>query len=155
MSYLKRIIIISLPCLLLACSSVPEPQATPAKVSAAETATRDKTQQQEKQKQAALARLNKAAAVDDKSGAPLAVQSLMQRAQQQKTAEQYSMAINTLNRAVRMAPRYPDTYFQLGQVYLLQGQPALATSFAKKAISLGAQGPLKLQAEQLIKQALP
>ncbi|WP_413699468.1 tetratricopeptide repeat protein [Psychromonas sp. KJ10-10] len=47
-----------------------------------------------------------------------------------------------LERAVRITPRYPDSYYYLAKVNYLEGRYAQARSLAKKSLSLGAEGNL-------------
>ena len=74
--------------------------------------------------------------------APKAVLSLIARSQQQVKQADLNGAKTSLERALRITPRYPDSYYYLAKVNYLQGQYIQARSMAKKSLSLGAQGSL-------------
>ena len=88
--------------------------------------------------------------VDAVVTAPPAVQSLLSKAVAQHRDGNNAAAATTVERAIRIAPRYPDSYYLLAQIKLEQGQTGQARSLARKALALGADGELKNQAEDLI-----
>ncbi|MEH6607503.1 MAG: tetratricopeptide repeat protein [Pseudomonadales bacterium] len=90
------------------------------------------------------------AAVDSVAEAPAAVASLLQRAQQQEQDGDSEAAIASLERAVRIAPRYPESYFRLAELRYQQGSYSQARSLAQKTLSLGAEGWLRGQAQALV-----
>jgi len=71
--------------------------------------------------------------------------------QQQAGNNQQAMA--TLERAIRIAPRYQEGYYRLAQVHYQQGNYSQALSLAQKAISLGASGQLRQQSLAMIENS--
>jgi len=78
------------------------------------------------------------------------IDSLLKQADLQQQAGDNQLAIATLERAIRIAPRYPESYYQLAQMHYQQGNYAQSLSLAQKAISLGASGKLRKQSLTLI-----
>jgi Tfp pilus assembly protein PilF len=76
------------------------------------------------------------------ASAPQAVLSLIERSQQQLNNDNVKGASTSLERAIRIAPRYPDSYYYLAKIRHLEGRYAQARSLAKKSLSLGAQDNL-------------
>jgi Tfp pilus assembly protein PilF len=74
--------------------------------------------------------------------APQAVLSLITRSQQQIKKGNLKGAKVSLERALRISPRYPNSYYYLAKVNFLDGQYTQARSMAKKSLSLGAEGNL-------------
>lgn len=62
---------------------------------------------------------------------------------------QYGVAIAKLERAVKIAPKSPELYVALAEVYQLSGQQARAAAFANKARSFGLTPALRSQLSQL------
>lgn len=91
--------------------------------------------------------------VDEVSKVSPALQSLLNSALQQQQQGDLNAAIVSLERAIRIAPRYPESYYQLGVIRYEQGQYNLAKSLAQKALSLGATDTLQTQSLQLAKKA--
>jgi len=79
-----------------------------------------------------------------------AVTSLLQRAQSQQQQGNVQTATATLERAIRLSPRYPNSYYQLATLCQQQGQRQQASALAQKSISLGASGQLLSQAQKLL-----
>jgi len=96
----------------------------------------------------------KPALVAEVAQAPDAVTALLARAEQQQRNGNNSAAAVSLERAIRIAPRYPESYYLLGKLRFAQGSYNQAQALAQKAISLGATGWLLRQAQKLIKQSL-
>ncbi|MDX2321879.1 MAG: tetratricopeptide repeat protein [Moritella sp.] len=149
MKIIKRVCLLSLPWLLTACGTIP-------------TYNSNGTQVQETNKPAPIASEQskpaakpqpKPAAVDDTAQAPAVVLSLMKRAEKQVASGDNHGAIASLERAIRIAPRYPETYYRLGERYFNQGNYQQARSLAEKSITLGADWLLRRQAESLINRA--
>ena len=88
--------------------------------------------------------------VDEVVSAPPAVDSLLKKAASQRRAGNETAAAATIERAIRIAPRYPTSYYMLADIRLEQGRTSQARSLANKALALGAEGELKTQAENLI-----
>ncbi len=65
------------------------------------------------------------------------------------TAEQ------TLLKALKVAPDFASAHLHLGQVYLKQGKPSLASYELSLARQLDPEGPLGVYAAQLLKQYFP
>jgi len=82
--------------------------------------------------------------------APPAVQSLLDKAVSQRRAGEVDAAVATVERAIRLAPRYPGSYYLLADIRFEQGQTAQARSLAQKSLALGADGELKRRVEDLI-----
>ncbi|MCP5078413.1 MAG: hypothetical protein GY951_10210 [Psychromonas sp.] len=80
--------------------------------------------------------------VSETASAPQAVLSLIERSQQLLNNEDVKGASSSLERAIRIAPRYPNSYYHLAEVRHIEGQNVQARSLAKKALSLGAQDDL-------------
>jgi len=76
--------------------------------------------------------------------------NLLQQANMQQQAGDHQLAITTLERAIRIAPRYPKSYYRLAELHYQQGNYTQALSLAQKAISLGASGKLRRQSLTLI-----
>lgn len=106
------------------------------------THTSNKTEQQKTQTQPAK--------VDEVINASPAVDSLLIQATQQEQAGNTRAAINTLERAIRIAPRYPTSYYRLAKLRYQQGNYQQAASLAQKALSLGAAGELREQSLLII-----
>ena len=93
----------------------------------------------------------KPAPVDNVARAPAAVVALIDKAEQQLIKGDDSAAVLSLERAIRIAPRYPESYYRLGKLRFDQSYYDQARALAQKAISLGATGWLRWQAERLVK----
>ncbi|WNC73405.1 hypothetical protein RGQ13_05270 [Thalassotalea psychrophila] len=95
----------------------------------------------------------KPAPVDDAAQAPAAVITLLDKAEQQQNNGDDLAAIVSLERAIRIAPRYPESYYRLGKLRFSQSRYEQARALAQKAISLGASGWLRWQAEKLVESS--
>lgn len=95
----------------------------------------------------------KPAAIDSVVEAPVAVTKLINQAEQQVNTGNEQAAATSLERAIRIAPRFPDSYYHLAEIRYRQGRYSLAKSFAQKSISLGAKGWVRWQAERLVDKA--
>lgn len=91
--------------------------------------------------------------VDRAARAPSAVVSLFKRADQQAQNGDSKAAASSLERAIRMAPRFPESYYRLGELRYQEGAYNQAASLAQKALRLGAAGMLRRQAQDLVNQA--
>lgn len=131
---------------LTACQTVPE-QPTQAERNDRSQVSTPSEQQIEKVKP-------KITDVDNVVTLSPAVSKLLQQAEVQQQSGSntgnYNAAIATLERAIRIAPRYPESYYRLAKIRFQQGSYAQALSLAQKAISLGASGNLKQQSLSLI-----
>jgi len=151
MNIVKRIAVLCLPWFLAACGTIPvlapvqeATKPTVVSPSVEETVVKSK----EKPKEQA-----KPAPVDDVAQAPAAVTALLERAQQQQRDGNEQAAAASLERAIRIAPRYPESYFRLGELRYQQGIYDQARSLAEKALSLGADWWLRREAEALVDRA--
>lgn len=88
--------------------------------------------------------------VDEVAKISPAVSSLLSQANTQQQAGNHQAAISTLERAIRVAPRYPESYYRLASIHFQQGNYQQAATLAQKAISLGASGRLREQSLSLI-----
>ncbi|KGK00384.1 hypothetical protein [Thalassotalea sp. ND16A] len=131
----KKIALLCLPWFLAACSTIPTTSDKPR--SAAKPQPASKVQPQP-------------ASVDAAAKAPAAVVALLDRAEQQLINGDDSAAAVSLERAIRIAPRYPESYYRLGKLRFTQSYHDQARALAQKAISLGASGWLRRQAERLV-----
>jgi len=91
--------------------------------------------------------------VDKAARAPSAVVSLFKRADQQAQNGDSKAAASSLERAIRMAPRFPESYYRLGELRYREGAYNQAASLAHKALRLGAEGLLRRQAQDLVNKA--
>lgn len=145
MNFLKKITALCVPLVLVACSTMPTREPAEDVLSPAATETPAKTETaiikpQEKP-------------IDRAVEAPPAVFSLLQRAQLQEQKGDNKSAASSLERAIRMAPRYPGSYYHLGELRYREGAYRQAASLAQKTLSLGAEGGLREQAKDLLKRA--
>lgn len=89
----------------------------------------------------------------DSSMSP-AVKSLLTQAKANLVAQRTGAAISKLERALRIAPRNPVVWHQLGQAHYQEGKDTLAISMARKSNLYAAAGsPLEKQNWQLIRAA--
>ncbi|QFI37176.1 tetratricopeptide repeat protein [Moritella marina ATCC 15381] len=147
MKIIKRLCLLLLPWLLTACGTIPTYNSNGTEV---QGSTNTSKAEQSKPTPAVKA---KQAAVDETAQAPAAVLSLMKRAEEQVARGDNPGAIASLERAIRIAPRYPETYYRLGERYFNQGNYKQARSLAEKSITLGADWLLRRQAESLMERA--
>jgi len=149
MKIIKRVCLLSLPWLLTACGTIPTYNANGTRVQE----TNNTAPVVGEQSKPVPKVKPKPAPVDDTAQAPAAVLSLMKRAEKQLSNGDNNGAIASLERAIRIAPRYPETYYRLGERYFYQGNYKQARSLAEKSITLGADWLLRRQAESLIERA--
>ena len=139
MNVVKRIGVLCLPWFLVACGTIPVP------------APVNETVQPSTQSRSIVK--PKSAPVDETAEAPAAVIALLERAQQQERNGDEQAAVASLERAIRIAPRYPESYFRLGELRYKQGSYDQARSLAQKTLSLGADWWLRSQAQSLVERA--
>lgn len=123
MIQISKVAIVLVPLLLAACSSVP-------------------TQPQQPQSNKQKAPVSVMDDVSESIDAPKAVLSLIKGSKRQIKQGDLKGARRTLERAVRISPRYPDSYYYLAKVNYLEGRYKQARSLAKKSLSLGAEDTL-------------
>ena len=148
MNYIKKITLLCVPWLLAACGTIPISQPV-------EDATRPTVSEpQEKPIKAPEPLVTpQKAPVASAAQAPAVVLSLLRRAEQQGRVGKDAAAASSLERAIRIAPRYPESYYRLGELRYKEGRYSQAISLAQKTLSLGAQGSLRSIANALIAKA--
>ena len=88
--------------------------------------------------------------ISEVAAAPTVVNNLLAKAKKQQRQGDLSGAMSTVERAIRIAPRYPTSYYQLAVLKFDANEFFNAKSLAQKAISLGANGALKSSAQELV-----
>lgn len=88
--------------------------------------------------------------ISEVAAAPAVVNDLLAQAKKQQRQGDLNGAMSTVERAIRIAPRYPTSYYQLAVLKFDANEFSNAKSLAQKAISLGANGSLKGSAEELV-----
>ncbi len=153
MKLVKRICVLCMPFVLAACGTIPAydpvyPMVEETGQPASQPAETAKPQVKPQIKPKA-----KPADVDSAAKAPAAVVALLERAEQQEHLGNELAAVASLERAIRIAPRYPESYYRLGELRYKQGRYAQAGSLGQKALSLGADWWLSRQAQSLVDRA--
>jgi len=83
-----------------------------------------------------------------------ASQSLLAQSRGYQAAGRYDQAAASIERALRIEPRQPVLWLELGNIRLKEGDYAQAESLGRKALSLsGGDAGLSARAEQLITAA--
>jgi tetratricopeptide (TPR) repeat protein len=144
---LKRLTLICLPLFLAACESIPNKAPDEENTSGGRIQNKETNQIITQQPQ------QKAPEVDEAVKVSPAVTSLLDRAAQQEKEGNQSAAIGSIERAIRIAPRYPESYYRLGELRYKQGNYSQARSMGQKSLSLGASGWLRNQSLKLIDNA--
>jgi cytochrome c-type biogenesis protein CcmH/NrfG len=88
--------------------------------------------------------------ISEVAAAPAVVSDLLAKAGKQKRQGDLNGATATVERAIRIAPRYPVSYYRLAELKFDANDFSNAKSLAQKAISLGASGTLKISAQELV-----
>lgn len=105
-----------------------------------------KSEQPDKKQSIALTK------IDDVNEISPAINSLLKQAKYQHETGNINSAFSTLERAIRIDPRFPESYYLLGELHYERGNDRQAGSLAQKAISLGASGNVRDKALSLIKK---
>ena len=85
---------------------------------------------------------------------PEAVQELVANSRTSRASGDYAHALSDIERAIRIEPRNPYLWIELGEIYLLQDDPQRAASMARKAMSVaGDNRAAKVAAESLLERA--
>ena len=121
-----------MPCFLVACSTVPK--------SSLESSPEQSISDQ-------------ITTVDQAVKVSTVVGSLIDQAMEQDKIGELQRAEDSLDRAIRIAPRFPESYFRLAELYYKQGKYIQARSLAQKSLSLGADGIIREQALLLVTKA--
>ena len=91
---------------------------------------------------------------DGSSGSADAVNELVTSGRAAKASGNYAHALADIERAVRIEPRNPWLWIELGEIHLLQDDPRRAASMARKAMSVsGEDRAAKATAESLLERA--
>ena len=91
---------------------------------------------------------------DATSGSADAVNQLVTSSRAARANGDYAHALADIERAVRIEPRNPYLWIELGEIYLLQDDPQRAASMARKAMSIaGEDRAAKVAAESLLERA--
>ena len=126
-----------MPCLLFACSTVPQSGSN------SKGAKQPRTMHKQIQ----------VTTVDPVVKGSGVVNALLDQALQQVKNGEQQAAESSLERAIRIAPRFPESYFRLAELRYQQGKYNQARSLAQKALSLGADGSIRRQALSLVDRA--
>lgn len=152
MNIVKTIAVLCLPWFLVACGTIPASEtARPQAVDKAKAKDVDNGVEVVAPSQPVVK--PEPTVVDDAAEAPAAVTALLERAKQQQRSGNEQAAAASLERAIRIAPRYPESYFRLGELRYQQGIYDQARSLAEKALSLGADWWLRREAQSLVERA--
>ena len=102
----------------------------------------------------AVGTVPEAGEADTSSGSADAVNELVTSSRAAKATGDYVHALADIERAVRIEPRNPYLWIELGEIYLLQDDPRRAASMARKAMSVaGENRAAKAAAESLLERA--
>ncbi|ABM03903.1 protein containing tetratricopeptide (TPR) repeat [Psychromonas ingrahamii 37] len=142
MNFFNKCAVLCLPWILVACSTIPTQPIDKTKQPAVIETPREPVQLAPQE-----------VPVDSAASAPSAVIYLLKRAEQQEKNGDRQAAASSLERAIRMAPRFPESYYRLGELRYQEAAYNQATSLAQKALRLGAEGILRRQAQDLVKKA--
>jgi tetratricopeptide (TPR) repeat protein len=148
MNRVNKVSVIVVVVALTACASI-DPY-TPPSVSTLPSAPVINPSDQPSEKEAASEPAVKPKQISDVAAAPAVVNDLLAKAGKQKQQGDLNAAMATVERAIRIAPRYPASYYRLAQLKFDANNFANAKSLAQKAISLGANNSLKRRAQELV-----
>jgi Flp pilus assembly protein TadD len=88
------------------------------------------------------------------SGSAEAVQELVASSRTSSAGGDYAHALADIERAIRIEPRNPYLWLELGEIHLSRDDPQQAAAMARKAMSVaGADGAAKAAAEKLLQRA--
>jgi Tfp pilus assembly protein PilF len=88
------------------------------------------------------------------AGSAAAVQELVTSSRTSAANGDYALALADIERAIRIEPRNPDLWLELGELHLSQGDSRQAAAMARKAMSVaGDDRTAKAAAERLLEQA--
>ena len=87
-------------------------------------------------------------------GSAEAVQELVANSRTSRASGDYAHAMADIERAIRIEPRNPYLWLELGEIHLSNDDKRQATATARKAMSVaGADGAAKAAAEDLLERA--
>jgi tetratricopeptide (TPR) repeat protein len=142
MNFFNKLTVLCLPWVLVACGTIPTQPMDETKRPAIIDIPPDPAQPPPQE-----------VPVDSAAMAPSAVIYLLKRARQQAQNGDNEAAASSLERALRIAPRFPESYYRLGELRYQTGDYNQAASLAQKALRLGAEGMLRRQAQDLVNKA--
>lgn len=94
------------------------------------------------------------AEAETQSGSAEAVQALVSSSRTSRASGDYAHALADIERAIRIEPRNPYLWLELGEIHLSNGDPRQAAATARKAMSVaGADRSAKAAAEELLERA--
>ncbi len=90
-----------------------------------------------------------------RSGSAEAIRELVESSRTARAGGDYAQALASVERAIRIEPRNPYLWLELGETHLSQGNAQQAAATARKAMSVaGADRVAKMAAEGLLERAL-
>lgn len=88
------------------------------------------------------------------AGSAAAVQELVTSSRTSAASGDYALAMADIERAIRIEPRNPYLWLELGEIHLARGDSRQAVAMARKAMSLAGQDrAAKAAAERLLERA--
>ena len=94
------------------------------------------------------------AEAETRSGSAEAVQELVVSSRTSRASGDYAHALADIERAIRIEPRNPYLWLELGEIHLSRDDPQQAAAMARKAVSVaGADDAAKAGAEELLERA--
>ncbi len=91
---------------------------------------------------------------ENRSGSAEAVRELVASSRTSRASGDYAHALADIERAIRIEPRNPYLWLELGETHLSRDDPRQAAATARKAMSVaGADGAAKAAAEDLLQRA--
>ena len=83
-----------------------------------------------------------------------AVQALVTSSRSSRASGDYALALADVERAIRIEPRNPYLWLELGEIHLSRNDPGQAAAMARKAASVaGPDRAAKAAAERLLEKA--
>ncbi len=90
-----------------------------------------------------------------RSGTAEAIRELVESGRTSRESGDYPQALAIIERAIRIEPRNPYLWLELGETHLSQGNAQQAAATARKAMSVaGADRVAKMAAEALLERAM-
>ena len=91
---------------------------------------------------------------DIESGSAEAVRELVANSRTSSASGDYARALADIERAIRIEPRNPYLWIELGKIHLSRNDPRQAATFARKAMSVaGSDDPARAAAQRLLDRA--
>ncbi|MDJ0758873.1 MAG: tetratricopeptide repeat protein [Woeseiaceae bacterium] len=89
------------------------------------------------------------------TGTAEAIRELVESSRTSRASGDYSQALANIERAIRIEPRNPYLWLELGETHLSRGNTQQAAATARKAMSVaGADRVAKMAAEGLLERAM-